>query len=765
MNITPKPIPDLAGIAAWFTPGRFAALLGLLLFVTFPEVVLGLETFAIRDYPMFGYPLAHYLRESLLAGELPHWNPFSSCGIPFLAQWNTMCIYPPVLLYVFTPLTWGLPVFMLLHQFAGGVGMYWVARQWTGNDFAAAFAGVAYAFNGLVLCCLMWPNNMAAFGWLPWVILLVERGSRSGGRALVAGALAAGLQLLTGAPEVILATWVLAGLASLFRKPADWRAWRQRGLRLGLMSALAAGVAAIQLLPFLRLIANAQRTTDFASSAWSMPVWGWADFLVPRFLTPMSDLGIVYQSDQGWTSSYYAGILTLTLALLAVTRLCSRWTLLLAATAAACTWLAMGDAGGLYRCLRTIVPWAGLVRFPVKAIIPCSFLLPALAAYGLAWWYAGRQPAAGWGKYWPELVVVLGVVLLTLVVGITGSLFAAGPVEGPAVMVNAATRVLFLAGGFGLLLMADRLRARIHWLLVLVPILGWWDARSHVPTQNPTVSPDVFRIDLRELQAPCRLGQDRMFISPPARHKLRNRGVPDPVDSCLRARVIGVDNVNLLERRATIDGFYSLYPMPMHRIWNWLVQNRNYQNPQALDFMGVRYTTDDRKPGERRERANPMPLISIGQKPLCDDPRVTFYAFQDPAFDPRRITILPTEAEATLKAQPSPSARILNTDWQTHRIRIDIASPTPALLVIAQADYPGWQATIDGRTAPILRANYAFQALDVPAGRHIVTLRYVDTSLQVGAAISVVALAVLALVWYRHRPSAGQGARGTGKPA
>jgi hypothetical protein len=46
--------------------------------------------------------------------------------------------------------------------------MYFLARDWTGNPFAATLAGVAFAFNGLTLNCLMWPNNIDALGWMPW---------------------------------------------------------------------------------------------------------------------------------------------------------------------------------------------------------------------------------------------------------------------------------------------------------------------------------------------------------------------------------------------------------------------------------------------------------------------------------------------------------------------------------------------------------------------------------------------------------------------
>src|SRR6516164_3798289 len=112
-----------------FTPGRFALLLAALVFAAYPQVVLGLQTFVIRDFGFFVHPLAFFQRECFWRGELPFWNPYLYCGAPFLAQWNTMPLYPPALVYVLLPLTWGLGMFCLLHVWWAGLGMSFLTRR------------------------------------------------------------------------------------------------------------------------------------------------------------------------------------------------------------------------------------------------------------------------------------------------------------------------------------------------------------------------------------------------------------------------------------------------------------------------------------------------------------------------------------------------------------------------------------------------------------------------------------------------------------
>ncbi len=108
------------GADDWLTPGKFAVLLGVLILATFFHVVGGLETFFFRDYSAFGYPLAFYHREAFWRGEIPLWNPYNDCGLPFLAQWNTLTLYPLSLFYLVFPLPWSLGVFCLGHLFLAG---------------------------------------------------------------------------------------------------------------------------------------------------------------------------------------------------------------------------------------------------------------------------------------------------------------------------------------------------------------------------------------------------------------------------------------------------------------------------------------------------------------------------------------------------------------------------------------------------------------------------------------------------------------------
>jgi hypothetical protein len=89
---------------------------------------------------------------------------------------------------------------------------------------------------------------------------------------------------------------------------------------------------------------------------------------------------------------------------------------------------------------------------------------------------------------------------------------------------------------------------------------------------------------------------------------------------------------------------------------------------------------------------------------------------------------------------------------QSQRIQVDSAAP--GWLFLAESWYPGWRAKIDGQTVEILRADYMFKAVEVPAGNHVVELHYSPTSFKVGMFVTGLAVSlVIVLIAVQRRRS------------
>jgi hypothetical protein len=728
-----------------FTPVRFGILLALLVFATFPQVVLGLETFVARDFGFFAYPLAHFQRDCFWRGELPFWNPYNQCGVPFLAQWNTMPLYPPALIYLTLPLAWSLSFFCLLHLWFAGLGMFFLARKWTGNNFAAAFAGVAFVFNGFTLNLLMWPSHIATFAWMPWVALAVELAWRDGGRKIILAAFAGALQMLAGGPETIFLTWLLL-LALWIQQLVTNPLARKNFWRFPLLILLVIALSAAQLLPFLDLVAHAQRETGYTDLRWSMPAFGLANFLVPLAFGSTHTEGIFFQRGQYWTSSYYLGLGTLWLALLAFwagrDSVESKSKIRLLGVAAILALIfALGENTFIYPALRKIIPQLSFITYPIKYVSLVAFIAPLLAAFALA----RLQNLRGEQNInFQKRMLFFGTILLTLIVVI---LFFAWrfPFQSDnvhATLLNGLSRATFLILTGVLLLVLTRetaTGARRFAPLILI-LVAWLDVFTHEPTQNPTVPPSAFELNLARtklaMNPPPELGASRAMVSPKAFMDFINFALNDPKNNFLAKRLGFCADCNLLDGAPKTDGFFSLTPRESDGLISLLYGATNADFPRLDDFMGVSQITAPDEFFHWQARTNFLPLVTAGQKPIFLDEAKTLQALAQNDFDGGKMVFLPSEAKLFVTVSNQTSAKIINSKFGNQTVNIEVEAQEPSLVVVAQTYYHNWRVDVDEQPVQLLRANYAFQAFQVPAGKHKIHLTYGDRAFEIGAAIS-----------------------------
>jgi hypothetical protein len=95
------------------------------------------------------------------------------------------------------------------------------------------------------------------------------------------------------------------------------------------------------------------------------------------------------------------------------------------------------------------------------------------------------------------------------------------------------------------------------------------------------------------------------------------------------------------------------------------------------------------------------------------------------------------------------------------RLEVAVKAKGPALLVVAMTYYPGWEASVDGVPTRILRADYAFLAVPLPAGAREVTLVYRPTTFRAGLALSALGLVALFLLAMRLVPGRLRNAKAT----
>lgn len=98
--------------------------------------------------------------------------------------------------------------------------------------------------------------------------------------------------------------------------------------------------------------------------------------------------------------------------------------------------------------------------------------------------------------------------------------------------------------------------------------------------------------------------------------------------------------------------------------------------------------------------------------------------------------------------------RVEFVEYSDTRIALRVQSPSESYLILKDAYYPGWQATLNDEPTPILRANVMFRAVAVPAGKSAVVFsfepRLWQAALYGGGALWMMALAYLFILWRRR---------------
>jgi hypothetical protein len=120
-------------------------------------------------------------------------------------------------------------------------------------------------------------------------------------------------------------------------------------------------------------------------------------------------------------------------------------------------------------------------------------------------------------------------------------------------------------------------------------------------------------------------------------------------------------------------------------------------------------------------------------------------------FKPAQTLILADgeEVHAGGEQLPGEAARII--EYQSERVVLSVTTRADGYVLLTDAWFPGWTARLDGIETPIRRADLIFRAIRVPPGDHRIEFEYRPRSLYVGAAISLVGLAVAVGVWLGSR--------------
>jgi hypothetical protein len=501
--------------------------------------------------------------------------------------------------------------------------------------------------------------------------------------------------------------------------------------------------------------------------------------------------------------SLYYGVPLLALSLVGLLATAhERWGTFWAAAGAFSILLALGVHTPVYPFLRDHLPLLGSFRFPVKYLVGLSMAVAVGAAAGIdavASTSKGEQLRVGararfYGVGFAALVSVLAATCALGAWGypdrsaaraaaVAAAVIGTAPDNAGASMVAALqgllTTVVPVSAISAVLLFvatsSHRLRRAAAVVLASL-IVG--DVVLRASPINPVLSADY-------LQEPAWIARTR--IDPHARFYIGGKrdGTLDSWDLDASLGYFNPPGLSGSSSRAALSAMTAFYPSAWHGremlsydlavLWPRAYQTavaRFFESDRIgrdhfLDRTGVRYRVLPARSAGNRSAIVRMPYFSeswlydwgevvqpravvVSRAEVVADPVQQIEALFRGGWDARHSVVLertPTESRgANGQTLPADSIATISSE-RSNQVVVDAeVAIAGSYLVLSDSYSRDWRVSVDGRDAPLLRANGLFRAVPVPIGKHTVVFTYLPQSFLWSAAVSAIAgVAVMAL--------------------
>jgi hypothetical protein len=781
--------PRLRSLGPWLGPALVAL-------ATFPEAIFGGQVFFDRDISAFWLPHAATFVRILAERTWPLWNPYEGFGLPLLADPSLQVAYPVTWLNLILPAPTVYKILLVGHAVLAGAGVVALGRRWGMSALAASLAGAAWSASGPLLSAGSLHQHFCGAAWIAWVLLALESalaspGARAAGRL---GAVAAA-QALTGSADMCLLTAVAAT-----GRIAFWVAERESRVARRAVAATAVGavalafaLAAVQWVPSAALLGSVERGRLDPPHIlyWSVHPLSLVDLFLPRFWADLplsSELrGALFEGREPLLVSLYVGLSSLALVTLAGLRGSGprAYAMTMAAVFAIAS---LGRHVFLVPLILTTPPFS-LSRYPAKYALAFAMFWALLVGFGLDAW---RRPWDARDRRRTAALLALAAVLAFAalagalwvgrdvrpamrLLGIPGEF----PAEATYLLTAKLNRTAALAAAAAVLL-AVRLRregARQP-LALAVAVLVAADLVTAGRGVNPVAPPELLAHRPKTLDLLGADIADHRLLSPSMDIAWLNAHFVRGVAGWDRRAswALGMQDILAapIGARWGIRGSYDsdvtgLATPAFHFMAGAL--RRNQRTPVATKLLrmgNVGYAVavqEEGSPGlveigqvvtvfDRPARVLKVPdalpaAWVVGGSRTAGSESEALLAIAEPGFDPASEVVL---AGGGPRVPPPEGFRAVCTirERRADRLVVDVEASGNGHLVVAEAYQDGWKASLDGAAVPVEPANVLFRAVEVPAGRHRVELRYRPGAAWAGAGLTAAGLVVAAVMLVRR---------------
>ena len=711
--------------------------------------------------------------QQLSSGILPLWSDQVGMGAPLFANYQSALLYPPNLLIWMGAACCSIKgiavsqtILVMLHLIVSGIGMVYLIREIGFGKLAQTICGLSFSLSGYLISRASFLSMNAVLAWLPWLLWCSLRWMRAlemGNRKefgkyvgfhliILAFQLLGGHAQLTWYTQLMIVVWVLIFTLG-GKKEFIWK----KLATLGLISLIAIGLCAVQLVPTAEYLLQSQRSQAVDESyALNYSFWPW------RLLTLFSpDLfgnpgrnAYWVTADNYWEDAVYIGFIPVILAFyglfnrrkgvgpytnnqMAVRSFAIGFILL-------GVFLGLGKNTPLYPFLYRFIPTFNLFQAPARFSIWFVVGLVLLIGFGLDRWVkpTGRR------LYWSRLGAMAGFgAILTALIART---ILDGSIEESYLNGAFHTSILF----FGLMIFnlfaPEKGKPVTIWnnLLILFVLGDLLFAHSFINPGIPLKTLDLVKPIETE-------NAHRIYLSPQDESQLKFNHYFRfdtflPAGRWINLPSAFIPNSNILQQRPAVNNFDPFTPRRFSVWMDEVMGKPGLVNSDLLRYLDVdmveeahpdtgavsffevdspsRYhffTCAEMSTNEIQSLSKVIAKMESGQI-------LSRVILENPLTD-SDFTCRPADENLDIHIQVN----------QSNQHRIELITTQPGWLMQSDIWYPGWKAFLDGQAVPLERMDFAFRGIYIPEGKHEIQLDYQPLSFRYGLWISILSLIVL----------------------
>lgn len=722
--------------------------------------------------------------------EIPLWDRYISCGLPFVDATHGDTFYPAAILQFFIPLHKALGLKLVLHVFLSGAFMIVFLKNY-GLRKLSAFAGSVAYMTAPMIVTLVYPGHdakMYVAALLPLGMNFLYKGLESKGKLnfLYFGAVVGFMILSSHLQTTYFALW-LYFLYMFYRVINEYFERRKLPVsinKFGLFWAgivLALFIGAVQLIPpYMYTKEFSIRGTEAKTSYEHAVSWGMhpeeaMSLVVPEFCGEnrtshvqtyeeqkkvVEDGGNSYWGRNAFKlNSEYSGVIILILTLLAVVFYRGRFRkdiIFFSSFGLFSVLYSLVDHTPLFRLVYTIIPGVKMFRGQGMILFLLSFVLSAVSAVLIDHLIQLKEEGKS-EKYLKPLLIAAAVI------------FAAGIIKSfalPSLMdiyksvfdpARMPTQEYMSVIRSGIVISTFFITASL--VAIYMYLKNSYNTLTFIAIISALFFIDTYRINHKFIQTVSKDGLGIKFTDIEITKQLRELESGEGYFRVYDLNMFGPNQLPI-HRVTTLTGFHDnelkwfrkfrgVNEEGVNTDENLTYNLNEYYKNNFLNLAGVRfllYQPKDAK-GEVIPNKNYLPRAFAvrGYEIITDEDKIVERLKSD--FNPAASVILEKEPQLNFTYDSTATGEIISYKYTGNEIGLEVKMNSNGLVVMTDNYFPYWHAyDQNGKELEIYKADLTYRAIELEKGDHKIVFKYVSKPYIVAKYLSIIGLIFLLIV-------------------